>query len=76
MDPVALAALLQSAGPYGIAAILCGVVAKLWTDLISERKAHIQTLTDWREDTASSNDKLYGALDTVKALMQQGGRVK
>lgn len=76
MDPVQLTGLLSSGGPYAIVAVLCGVIAKLWADGVAKDRAHIETLTAWREDTASSNEKLYGALETLKAVMAQSGRLK
>lgn len=53
-----------------------GVIAFLFKDGRSKDALLISTLTAWREDTKISNEKLFVALETVKAVMQQGGRIK
>lgn len=70
MDPVALTALLQSGGPWAIVAVLCGVIVKLWSDLRTETKEHL-------EDTKSANAAVYAALKTVDTVLDKlpaGGR--
>lgn len=59
-----------------IAVILGGVVWYLWRDSRTKDRQLITILTDWRSDTALSNEKLYVALETLKAVMAQGGRIK
>lgn len=70
MDAAAIAALLQSGGPYGLVAILCLVIVKLWSDLRAETKEHL-------EDTKSANAALYAALKTLDTVLEKlptGGR--
>lgn len=66
--------LIGQGGPPAIIAVLLGVVAKLWLDGKAKDQQLISTLTDWREDTKLSNEKLYSALETLKAVMAQGSR--
>lgn len=62
MDPASISALLQNGGPYGLIAILCGVIAKLWTDLRDESKGRL-------DDTKQANTTVYAALKTVDTVI-------
>lgn len=62
MDAASIAALLQSGGPYGLVAILCVVVVKLWTDLREESKGRL-------DDTKQANTTVYAALKTVDTVI-------
>jgi hypothetical protein len=68
--------LFAQGGPFSVIAVLLGVVTKLWLDGKSKDQQLISILTDWRSDTALSNEKLYAALETLKAVMAQSGRIK
>jgi hypothetical protein len=69
MDPVALAALLQSGGPYALVAVLSGVVVKLWGDGKAKDERLIKVLEDWRTDTKSQGDKLQALAEKLAVLM-------
>lgn len=71
-----LTALFAQGGPYAVIAVLMGVVSKLWLDGKDKDTQLISTLTDWREDTKLSNEKLFSALETLKAVIASGGRTK
>lgn len=71
-----LTALFAQGGPYAVIAILLGVVSKLFLDGKDKDSQLISTLTDWREDTKVSNEKLFAALETLKAVIAAGGRNK
>lgn len=68
--------LISQGGAPAIIAVLLGVVAKLWVDGRAKDDQLISTLTDWREDTKISNEKLFQALETLKAVIASGGRTK
>lgn len=67
-------ALFAQGGPYAVIAVLLGVVTKLWLDGKDKDTQIIAILTDWRSDTSLSNEKLYAALETLKAVME--GRLR
>lgn len=71
-----ISSLIGQGGPAAIIAVLLGVVAKLWLDGKAKDTQLISTLTDWREDTKLSNEKLFQALETLKAVIASGGRTK
>lgn len=71
-----ISSLLSQGGSYAVVAVLLGVVAKLWLDGKAKDEQLISTLTDWREDTKLSNEKLFSALETLKAVIASGGRAK
>lgn len=71
-----LTALFAQGGSYAVIAVLLGVVSKLWVDGRAKDEQLISTLTDWREDTKLSNEKLFSALETLKAVIASGGRAK
>lgn len=71
MDPAALASLLEKGGPWGIVAILCAVVAYLYT---GKEKLQEERLKDTKEAIASIAAALKTVDTTIATLTHLPGK--
>ena len=63
MDPIALAAALQSYGPWGLLAVSLLVNKVLYDRSIALQTKVEDTLKEWRTDSAAQGDKLVELLE-------------
>ncbi len=63
MDPVTLAATLQSYGPYALLALSLIVNKVLYDRTVSLQTKVEETLKEWRKDSAAQGDKLVEILE-------------